>query len=112
MKDTPLGLVRKCDENAHESWKSLIDNYEVADENQDSLNEVTNMWNNCRIKDTSKIPDIWFNELYKLSLNVHSSSRRSKQSMEKIKTKLKAHFLTSYLNNTNQSEYPKMSILK
>ena len=30
----PFGLIRKCDENAYESWKSLIDKCEVSDEKQ------------------------------------------------------------------------------
>ena len=25
----PFGLVRQCDENAHDAWKALIDKYEV-----------------------------------------------------------------------------------
>ena len=32
--DIPFGLIRKCDENAYESWKSLIDKCEVSDEKQ------------------------------------------------------------------------------
>ena len=28
---TPFGMVRKCDENAHDAWKALIDKYEVSD---------------------------------------------------------------------------------
>ena len=41
LPDVPFGLVRKYDENSHESWKDLIEKYEVSDENQESLNEVT-----------------------------------------------------------------------
>ena len=40
----------------------------MSDDKQESLNEVTNMCNNCRIKDTSQDPYIWFNELYNLNL--------------------------------------------
>ena len=61
LTDIPSGLVRQYDENSHVSWKALIDKYEVSDENQESLNEVKNRWNNCRIKDISQDPDIWFN---------------------------------------------------
>ena len=43
LTEIPSGLVRKCDENSHESWKALIDKYEVSDEKQESLNEVKNM---------------------------------------------------------------------
>ena len=51
--DIPFGLVRQCDKNAHESRKAIINKYEVSDEKQESLIEVTNSWRNCRIKDTS-----------------------------------------------------------
>ena len=30
LTDIPFGLVRQCDENAHEAWKALIDKYEVS----------------------------------------------------------------------------------
>ena len=58
LENKHFGLVRKCDDNAHESWKDLIEKYEVSYENQESLNEIINRWNNCRIKDTSQDPDI------------------------------------------------------
>ena len=58
-------LFRQCDENAHESCKTIIDKYEVSDEKQDSLNEVTSRWNNLRIKDTSQDYDICFNDIFK-----------------------------------------------
>ena len=31
LKDTPFGLVSKCDENSHDAWKALLDKYEVLD---------------------------------------------------------------------------------
>ena len=42
----PFGLVRQCDENAHDAWKALIDQYEISDAKQEILNEVTNRWKN------------------------------------------------------------------
>ena len=48
-----FGLVRQFDENSHDVWKALIDKYEVSDDKKESLNEVTNRWNKCKIKDTS-----------------------------------------------------------
>ena len=68
LKEISLGLVSKCDENANDARKAFIDKYEVSDHKQESLNEVTNRWNNRKIKDTSLDPDIWFNELYNLNL--------------------------------------------
>ena len=68
LTDIPSGLVRKCGENSHVSQKALIEKYEVSYEKQESLNEVTNRQNKCRINDTSQDPDIWFNELCNLNL--------------------------------------------
>ena len=70
--DIPFGLVRHCNENSHEAWKSLIDKYEVSDEKQEILNEFTDRWSNCRIKDTGQYPDIWFNETFNLNLNFNN----------------------------------------
>ena len=54
----PFGLVIQFNEDEHEAWKSLIDKYDVSDEKQEIINEVTNRWNYCRIRDTSQDPDI------------------------------------------------------
>ena len=67
--------------------KSLIYKYEVSYERQDSLNEVTNRWNNYNIKDTSMDPDIWFNELYNLNLKF----KRIKAEYEKHEDEIKAN---------------------
>ena len=42
LTDINFGLVIQCDYNAHDTWKSFIDKYEVSDEKQESFNEVTN----------------------------------------------------------------------
>ena len=46
LTDIDFVLVRQCDLNAHDAWKVLIGKYEVLDDNQESLNEVTNTCNN------------------------------------------------------------------
>ena len=51
------------------------------------LKEVNNMCNNCKIKDTSLDPEIWFNELYNLNLKF----KKIKSKYEKYKDELKAH---------------------
>ena len=61
-------IPRTCNENSHEACKALIDIYDVSYEKQEILNEVTNIWSNCSIGDTSKDPDIWFNERFNLNL--------------------------------------------
>ena len=87
LTDIAFGLVRQCDENAHYAWKSLIYKYEVSDDKQESLNEVTNRWNKCNIKDTSLDPDIWFNELYNLNLKF----KKIIASYEKDEDEIEAH---------------------
>ena len=61
--DIPFGLVRNCYENSQDELKALVDKYEVSDQKQEILNEVTKRWNNCKTKDTILDPDIRFNEL-------------------------------------------------
>ena len=83
----PFGLVMQCDNNAHETWKALIEKYEVSGEKQEGLNEVINRCNNYRIKDKNKDPDIWFNEKFNLNLKV----KKIKAKYEKDEDDLKAH---------------------
>ena len=80
-------MVRQCDDNANDAWKALIDNYEFSDDTQDSLNGVTNRWNNCRIKYTSLDPDIWFNQIHDLNLKF----KKIKAKYEKYEDGIKAH---------------------
>ena len=80
-------MVKQCYENTHESWKALIDKYELLDERKDILNEVTNRWKSCRIKDTSQDPDIWFNELFNLKLKFN----KIKVKYDKDEDDLKEH---------------------
>ena len=48
---------------------------------------MTNWWKNCRIKDTSQDPEIWFNELYILNLKFNNI----KDKYEKYEDEMKAH---------------------
>ena len=34
LKDISFWLVSQCDDNAHDAWKALSDEYEVSDEKQ------------------------------------------------------------------------------
>ena len=67
----------------------MIEKYEVSDERQEILNEVTNRWNNCNIKYTILDPDIWFNKLYNLNLKF----KKMKANYVKDEYELKAHVL-------------------
>ena len=40
LTDIPFGLIKQCDENAHDERKALIEKYGVSDEKQESLYEV------------------------------------------------------------------------
>ena len=42
LTDITFELVRQYNENKHKSWKALIDKYEVSDDKQENLNQVTN----------------------------------------------------------------------
>ena len=56
LTDILFGMVRQCDESAHDLWKALVDKYGLSDHKQESLNEVTNRWNKCKIKNTRLDP--------------------------------------------------------
>ena len=81
LTDTPIGLMRQCNYNAHETWKALIEKYEVSNDKQESRNESTNIWNSFRIKDTIQDSHIWLNEAYNLNLNF----KKIKEKYEKDK---------------------------
>ena len=70
----------------------------MSDEKQESLNEVTNRWNNCDIKETSLDPDIWFNKIYNLNLKFKSI----KANDENMKMNSRHTSSTSNPNNTIQ----------
>ena len=59
----------------------------MSDENLDIINEVTNWWKTCSIKDTSHEPDIWFNKPYYLYLKF----RKIKETYEKYEDEMKSH---------------------
>ena len=79
--------MRQCNYNAHETWKSLIDKYEVSDYKQDSRNESTNIWNCFRIKETIQDSHIWINEAYNLNLKF----KRIKEKYEKDEGEMMSH---------------------
>ena len=66
----------------------------MSDDEQESLNEVTNIWKNYSIKYISQDPDIWFNELYKLNLKFY----KIKEKYEKYEDELKSHVFDVNVN--------------
>ena len=87
MTEIPFGISRQRDNNAYDARKALIYKYEVLYEKQEILNEVTNRWNKCKIKDASIDPDIYFNELYNLNLKFNNI----KAKYGKYEDELKSH---------------------
>ena len=63
LSEIPFRWARQCNDNEYEVCIELLDKYEVSEEKQESLNDVTNRWNTFRIKYTSQDPGICFNEL-------------------------------------------------
>ena len=82
-----FGFPRKCNEYSHEASKALLDIYDVSDKKQESLNEVTNIWNNFSTGYTIQYLDIWFNELFSLNLKFN----KIKAKYEKGVYFMKAH---------------------
>ena len=80
-------MARQWNENAREAWVTIMYKYDVPEEKQEILNEVTNMWNTLWIKDTSQDYDICFNELYILDLKF----RKIKEKYEKDEDEMKTH---------------------
>ena len=58
----------------------------MSDEKQDILNEVTNRWENSRIKDTSQDLDIWLNELFNLNLKFNNIKSKREKDEDELKT--------------------------
>ena len=62
--------------------------YGVLDDKQEILNEVTNRWNNYKIKDTSLDPDIWFNEIYNLDLKFKKTKANDEKDEDELKERV------------------------
>ena len=52
-----FNLIQEADEVAHLAWKILLNKYEVLDEKQESLTDVTEEWNSSRLGSTKIDPD-------------------------------------------------------
>ena len=59
----------------------------MSDDKQESLNKVTNIWNNFSIRDTSQDTDIWFNERFNFNLKFN----KIKAKYEKDGDYMKSH---------------------
>ena len=60
----------------------------MSDEKQESFNEVTNRWNNCKIKDTSLDPYIWFNEIYNFNLKFNNIKAEYEKDEDELKARV------------------------
>ena len=64
LSGTPFDLILEANENAHEAWKLLLNKYEVSDEKQESLTDVTKEWNSAKLESVRIDPDDWFSKLF------------------------------------------------
>ena len=61
------------------------------------MNDVTNRWNNFRIKDASKDTYIWFNDLFNLNLKL----KKIKAKCEKYEDDIKSHVFEALTKDYN-----------
>ena len=64
----------------------LRDKYELSDEKQGILNEVTTRWKFFRIKETSQDPYIWLNELFNLNFKFKKNEGKYEKDEDEMKS--------------------------
>ena len=91
LSGTAFSVIQEADGDAHEAWKLLLDKYDVSSEKQISLTDVTEGWNNSRLRSTKVDPDDWFTYLYR----VNARFRKIKTEYGKDDDQVKAHVLVN-----------------
>ena len=91
LTGTPFDLIMEADENAHKAWELLLRKYEVSDEKQESLTDVTDEWHKSKLGSVKMDPDDWFSTLYR----INKKFGRIKKEYEKDEDTLKAHVLVN-----------------
>ena len=89
LSGTPFDLILEADENAHKAWKLLLNKYEVSDEKQESLTDVTKEWNSAKLESVRVDPDDWFSTLFR----INKKFGKIKKEYEKDEDTMKAHVL-------------------
>ena len=91
LTGTAFDLIQEADENAHKAWKLLLRKYEVSDEKQESLTDVTDEWNKSKLESVKMDPDDWFSTLFR----INKKFGRIKKEYEKDEDTMKAHVLVN-----------------
>ena len=91
LSGTAFSVIQEADGDAHEAWKLLLDKYDVSSVKQISLTDVTEEWNNSRLRSTRVDPDDWFTYLYRVNLNF----KKIKEEYGKDDEQIKAHVLVN-----------------
>ena len=81
----------EADGNAHLAWKILLNKFEVSEQKQESLTDVTMEWAACKLLSTKMDPDNWFSELY----HINQKFRKIKPEYEKDEDSIKAHVISN-----------------
>ena len=91
LSGTAFSVIQEADGDAHEAWKLLLDKYDVSSEKQISLTDVTEEWNNSRLRSTKVDPDDWFTYLYRVNVRF----KKIKTEYGKDDDQVKAHVLVN-----------------
>ena len=90
LTGAPFNLIMEAKEDAHKAWKILLNKYEVSNEKQESLTDVTIERGACTLDGTRTDPDLWFSELFR----INSKFDRIKKEYKKDEDSIKAHVIT------------------
>ena len=91
LTGSPFNLIQEANEVAHLAWKILLNKYEVSDEKQESLTDVTEEWNSSSLRSTKIDPDDWFSVLFL----INSRFEKIKKEYKKDDDSMKAHVLVN-----------------
>ena len=58
LTGAPFNLIMEAKEDAHKAWKIPLNKYEVSNEKQESLTDVTIEWGACTLDGTRTDPDM------------------------------------------------------
>ena len=89
-------MILEAEENAHTTWKILLNKYEVSDEKSESLTDVTMEWNQCKLDSTETDPDIWFSQLFWINQKFKKINTLYEKDSECMKAHVLANLLEEY----------------
>ena len=89
LTGAPFNLILEAKEDAHKAWKILLNKYEVSNEKQESLTDVTIEWGACTLDGIRTDPDMWFSELFR----INEKFEKIKVEYKKDEDSIKAHVI-------------------